>query len=246
MSERTDKLKENLKIVADADAAERQKKGMADIPVGTPENPSTQILTPANIITFCRLALTIAFLVLFTNNHERLGALICYSVAAVTDFLDGQVARRTQTVSWLGKMMDPVMDRVLLFTGVLGLLIVGDLPLWVPVFVIGRDVILAIGGMFLQKYRKRPIDVVFIGKVATALLMIGFCDLLCGWPMVDGLGVVAESWLPGLNSEPAAIGIYFVYAGCICSFITAVVYFWEGICIRKEVLSEREEEAKAR
>ena len=112
------------------------------VPVGTSDNPSSQVLTVANLITLCRLGLTIAFLALFAGGHHRTAALVCYVVAATTDFLDGQVARRTQTVSWLGKIMDPIMDRVLLFTGVLGLLIVGELPLWVPVFVIGRDVYL--------------------------------------------------------------------------------------------------------
>ena len=142
----------------------------------------------------------------------------------MTDFLDGQVARRTQTVSWLGKIMDPIMDRVLLFTGVLGLLVMGELPVWVPVFVIGRDVYLAVGGLVLRHFRVRPIDVAYIGKVATALLMFGFCDLLLGMPVIDGLGIAGAPWLPGLNGQAAALGIFFVYAGVICSAATAVVY----------------------
>ena len=234
MSDRADRTKELLKSIADADAAERQARGRADAAVGTSENPSTQILTVANVITFCRLALTAAFLVLFAAGHERTVALVCYVVAATTDFLDGQVARRTQTVSWLGKIMDPIMDRVLLFTGVLGLLIVGELPLWVPVFVIGRDVYLAAGGLVLQRYRRRPVDVAYVGKAATALLMFGFCDLLLGLPVVEGLGLTAASWLPGLNAEPAALGIFFVYAGVICSFVTAIVYTAEGVRIVRE------------
>ena len=64
--------------------------------------------------------LTFAFLYLFITGSNRMLALVLYAVAASTDFLDGQVARRTQTVSWVGKIMDPIMDRVLLFTGVLG------------------------------------------------------------------------------------------------------------------------------
>ena len=225
MSERTDRITAEIKAVADSDAAERQRTGRTDVPVGTSGNPSTQILTLANVITFCRLALTIVFLVLFAGDgHDRPLALVCYVVAASTDFLDGQVARRTQTVSWLGKIMDPIMDRVLLFTGVLGLLVMGELPVWVPVFVIGRDVYLAVGGLVLRHFRVRPIDVAYIGKVATALLMFGFCDLLLGMPVIDGLGIAGAPWLPGLNGQAAALGIFFVYAGVICSAATAVVY----------------------
>lgn len=234
MSERTQRVKGRVKTIADADAAETQAMDAAESPIGTSENPSSQIFTLANLITFCRLGLTVAFLVLFAGGHHRTSALVCYVVAASTDFLDGQIARRTQTVSWLGKIMDPVMDRVLLFTGVLGLLIVGDLPMWVPAFVVGRDLYLGVGGLILQHFRRRPIDVVYVGKAATALLMVGFCDLLLGLPVVDGLGLVNVPWLPGLNSQPAALGIFFVYAGVICSLVTAVVYTGKGIQVIRE------------
>ena len=234
MSERTQRVKGRVKTIADADAAETQAMDAAESPIGTSENPSSQVFTLANLITFCRLGLTVAFLVLFAGGHHRTSALVCYVVAASTDFLDGQIARCTQTVSWLGKIMDPVMDRVLLFTGVLGLLIVGDLPMWVPAFVIGRDLYLGVGGLILQHFRRRPIDVVYVGKAATALLMVGFCDLLLGLPVVDGLGLVNVPWLPGLNSQPAALGIFFVYAGVICSLVTAVVYTGKGIQVIRE------------
>ncbi len=73
---------------------------------------------------------------------------------------------------------------------------------------------------------------VYIGKIATALLMFGFCDLLLGAPVVSGLGLVGASWLPGLNAEPAAVGIFFVYAGCAFSFVTACVYTKKGLEVR--------------
>ena len=234
MPTRTERLREAIRNIADSDAAERQRQGLQDVPVGSSQNPSTKILTVANVITFCRLALTLVFLVLFIRHEHRVAALACYAVAAVTDFLDGQIARRTQTVSWLGKIMDPVMDRVLLFTGVLGLLFNGELPLWVPVFVIGRDVYLAIGGAVLQRYRKRPVDVVYIGKITTALLMFGFCDLLLGLPTIEGLGIIRAAWLPGLNSVGGPVGLLFVYAGCVMSVITAIVYTAEGAAIVRE------------
>ena len=238
VSERTERAKERakerVKTLADTDAAVAQAQGTTEAPVGTSDNPSTQVLTVANLITFCRLGLTVAFLVLYAGNVHRTAALVCYVVAAVTDFLDGQVARRTQTVSWLGKVMDPIMDRILLFTGVLGLPIVGDLPLWVPIFVIGRDVYLALGGLILQHFRRRPIDVVYVGKAATALLMFGFCDLLLGLPVIDGLGLVDVAWLPGLNGQAAAVGILFVYAGVVCSLITAVVYTGKGVQVIRQ------------
>ena len=238
MSERTERIKAEIKEIADADAAERQRSGRSDVPVGTSGNPSTDILTLANVITFCRLGLTCAFLVLFAGGTHRTLALVCYVVAATTDFLDGQIARRTQTVSWLGKIMDPIMDRVLLFTGVLGLLAVGELPVWVPVFVIGRDVYLAIGGAVLQRYRIRPMDVTYVGKAATALLMAGFCDLLLGLPVIGPLGIVDVPWLPLLNGQSAPVGMLLVYAGVICSVVAAVIYTVQGALVLRSAARE--------
>lgn len=236
MGTKRENFKYSIKNQVDRDAVIDQAEGTTE-PVGTPNNPSQQIVTVANVITLCRLILTIVFLWMFVSDIDRTLALIFYATAALTDFLDGQVARRTQTVSWLGKIMDPIMDRVLLFTGVLGLMLTGELPVWVAVFVIGRDAYLAVGSAILQKYQRRPVDVIYVGKFATAFLMTGFCLLLLGAPVMPGLGIVEVTWLPGLGSEPAALGIFFVYAGIVCSAITALIYTKKGIEIRARAVA---------
>lgn len=237
------KIKERVKTTVKRnvapDVAEAQSEGLTDQPVGTPENPSDKVLTLANFITLCRFVLTIAFLVLFIRRTHRGLALTFYSIAAITDFLDGWVARATQTVSWVGKVSDPIMDRVLLFTGVLGLVITGDLPLWVAVFVIGRDIILLGGNIYLRKFWKRPVDVIYIGKVATALFMTGFCLLLLDAPQVPCLGLADISWLPGLGTGTVSIGIFLVYIAIVLSTITAVIYYRQGFAIKDEVLAAR-------
>lgn len=223
---------------------ESESKSSADEPaVGTSQNPSHRILTVANVITVSRLILTIVFLCLFVTGFNRYEALVIYALAACTDFLDGLIARSTQTVSWFGKILDPIVDRALLFTGVLGLMIRGELPVWVAVLVIGRDVYLAIGAAIVRKYRERPIDVVIIGKVTTALLMFGFCDLLLGMPVIDGFGLVKATWLPLLNSTSAPVGLIFVYAGCIASVITAAVYTKKGFAAKRAFLAQGEKGA---
>lgn len=203
-------------------------------PVGSSDNPSSKILTVANAFTVMRMLLTCVFLVLFVIDVYRPLAIATYAIAACTDWADGQIARRTQTVSWFGKLLDPVCDRFLLFTGVLGLVIVGELPIWVAILVIARDCYLAVGALIVRRYRERPVDVVYIGKITTALLMFGFCDLLLGLPVIDGLGICDASWLPGLNSMGGPVGLLFVYAGCVMSVITAIVYTTEGAAIVRE------------
>lgn len=237
-------IKNDLKTQVGYEALEAQQAGITTDPVGSPDNPSTQVFTVANAITFARLLLTLGFLYLFVTGGERVVALAMYATAAITDFLDGQVARRTQTVSWVGKIMDPIMDRVLLFTGVLGLVVTRELPVWMAILVIGRDAYLLVGTQILQRYRRRPVDVVYIGKVTTALLMSGFCDLLLGLPMIDGFGLVDVAWLPLLNHTAAPFGMLLVYAGLVCSVITAIIYTRTGFAIRRIALDSSKEQGE--
>ena len=242
------KVKERVKTTVKANVApdlhQAQLQGTTNAPVGTPDNPSDKVLTLANLITLCRFLLTVAFLVLFVKDTQRTLALIFYTIAAITDFLDGWVARATQTVSWVGKVSDPIMDRVLLFTGVLGLVVVGDLPLWVAIFVIGRDIVLLGGNIYLRKFWKRPVDVIFIGKLATALFMTGFCFLLIGIGEVVSPALCSFSWMPGFNGQPTSVGIYLVYVAIVLSTITAVIYYKQGFAIKDEVLAQRAQESE--
>lgn len=212
--------------------------------IGTSDYPSNKIFTISNFITFTRLVLTFVFLYLFVHDANRYVALAIYAIAATTDWLDGQIARMTKTVSWLGKMMDPVVDRALLFTGVLGLVVRGELPVWVCVLIIGRDLYLGLGSLIVRKYHRRPIDVVYTGKAATALLMTGFSLMLLGQPVLDGLSILPASFsaFPGLNGSPAPVGIYFVYLGVLFSMLTGAIYTVKGIVAIKRASEHPEEE----
>ena len=212
--------------------------------VGTSEYPSNQILTISNFITLLRLILTFVFLYLFIIDVNRYICLVIYAVAASTDCLDGAIARKTHTVSWLGKMMDPVVDRALLFTGVVGLVIRGELPLWVSLVIILRDVYLAIGNSIVHRYHKRPIDVVYTGKAATAFLMTGFSFMLLGLPQVDGLGILGSTspLFPGLDARPVPLGMFLVYVGVVLSLLTAVIYTIKGYRAGRQAIDHPEDE----
>lgn len=208
-------------------------------PVGSSCNPSFKVLTIANVISFSRILLTLVFFFLFIQRTNRFLCVLIYAIAAITDFLDGQIARRTQTVSWVGKLLDPAVDRFLLFTGVVGLWWVGDLPLWIPLAIVGRDALVGLGMLVIRKYRPRPLDVLFIGKLATATLMVGFTWLLLGIPQLEGLGIINVSWLPLLNAEAACPAILLVYAGTVLSLATGIGYILEEIRVLQEALSNK-------
>lgn len=225
-------------------AAGKIRKKIKKELIGTSDYPSNKIFTISNFITFTRLILTGVFLYLFVTDFNRYVALVIYAVAASTDWLDGQIARMTKTVSWLGKLLDPIVDRALLFCGVVGLVAREELPLWICLAIVGRDIYLFLGNFVVKRYHKRPIDVVFIGKLATALLMSGFTLMLLGLPVLDGLCIVPDSltWLPGLNCTPVPLGIFFVYAGVCCSLLTGLVYTVKGLQAIRNAIAHPEDE----
>ena len=115
----------------------------------TPESEVTnRIFTAANVVSFIRLCMVPVYLVLLLDGHDILATFI-FALAASTDFIDGQLARRTHTVSRLGRLLDPAVDRALMVFGVVGLLLVGRLPVWIVVLVIARDLLLIVGGAYL-------------------------------------------------------------------------------------------------
>ena len=102
-----------------------------------------------------RLCLVPVYLWLLLSGFN-LAATLVFAAAAASDFIDGQLARRTHTVSKLGQILDPAVDRILMITGVLGVFLVGRIPLWVIVVVVLRDAYLLIGGAWLlSRYRIR-------------------------------------------------------------------------------------------
>ena len=121
-----------------------------------------RVLTVPNVITFVRLLMApIALGLLLTGND--IAAALLFGVSAATDFIDGQIARRTNQVSRVGQLLDPAVDRVLMICGVVGLLAVNRLPVWVVIVVLARDVFLLWGGSFLLRNFKVRVPVGFSG-----------------------------------------------------------------------------------
>lgn len=200
------------------------------------EEVTDKVFTIPNIISFIRLCMIPLFFVLVFQKQD-IAACVIFAIAAGTDFVDGQIARRTHCVSKLGQLLDPAVDRLLMISGVLAVFITGRVPLWVIVFVVARDLLLLGGGAFLiKKYRIR-IPVIYPGKVATTLLFIGFSALLLNIPVCDGLGIVSVSWLPGFNAQPYGWGIWFIYAGLLISFFVTIYYIVSAVRELKKALS---------
>ena len=137
------------------------------------EASTSAVLTVPNILSFARIA-TIPFLVWAVVHHgtERVG-LLAFAIVASTDWVDGYIARRTASVSDLGKLLDPVADRLLVVSLLVALVVRHAFPVWAALLIGVRDVALLVVGAVVLARRRVRIDVRPIGKAATAALMLG-------------------------------------------------------------------------
>lgn len=99
-----------------------------------------------NILTFLRILLTVPLAWLLRDGRYD-AALGIALVAGGTDALDGFLAKRFGWQSWLGGVLDPIADKLLLFVCFIGLAHVGALPVWLAWLVVGRDVVIVAGAV---------------------------------------------------------------------------------------------------
>lgn len=201
-----------------------------------------EIFTIPNLISFIRLCMIPIVLILILGQHN-IAAAILFALTAGTDWVDGQIARRTDSVSKLGQLLDPAVDRLLLIFTVVGLLIIGRLPLWIIVFVLARDLLMLCGGYVLLHRFGARVPVIFAGKLATTLLYVGFAVLILDAPLMAGLGWCDFSWLPLFNQSMYPAGFWFVYAGLILCIFTTIYYLVQGVMTWRDCSAK--ERAKA-
>ena len=150
-------------------------------------------MTTANKITIFRILLVPGFVVMVLYYVDtgtelfRVLALLAFALAAVSDAIDGYIARRYNQHSELGKILDPLADKLLLVSGIVLLSFHNEphldrLPLWLTGTIIGRDVLVLLGLIIIQftcgRITVRP---VMIGKVATVLQMTCVLWALLKW-----------------------------------------------------------------
>ncbi|MGP8208833.1 MAG: CDP-alcohol phosphatidyltransferase family protein [Acidimicrobiales bacterium] len=134
-----------------------------------------RVLTVPNALSALRLACLPAFVALLAQPHRegRLAAAFLLGGAALTDGLDGQVARRFHQVSTLGKMADPLVDRALVLCALVGATAIGALPIWLVVVIALREgVVLAGSGLLFFASRTARIDVSLAGKAGAFGMMV--------------------------------------------------------------------------
>ncbi len=188
-----------------------------------PEEPATptwetdRIGTLPNALSLLRLTGVPLFLWLVLAVRADGWAVLVLALGGVTDWLDGFLARRWHQTSRLGRLLDPIADRLYILAVLLGLAFRDIIPWWLAALVVGRDVMIA---LLLPPLRARgywALPVNLLGKAAT------FC-LLYAFPLVL-LGADSEGWL----RSASVLGWTLAIGGTVLYWYAGVVYLRQGI-----------------
>ena len=172
-------------------------------------------LNVPNVLTLLRILLIPVFIILFVNPtpDQSLAAAIIFAVAAVTDMLDGYIARRTGQVTKLGKLLDPIADKLLVLSALILLMNVERVSALVVLLIVGRE--LAVTGIrAIAAGEGMIIPAETTGKYKMALQVVAIILLI-----LEGTGLAA------LGNMHLA-GSFTLYLSLVFGYISGGQYVW--------------------
>lgn len=173
-----------------------------------------------NLLTFLRILMIPAVLVFLERGSPKdcFWAAIIYSLAAITDMLDGWLARRQGLVSVLGKFLDPLADKLIVAAVLVWLVSMGRIPAWIVVVLLSREItITALRGVASSE--GLIISAGPGGKLKTALQMVGLICLILGYPYHFTLGFHDFGLVDFVH-----VGRVMIYLSIVFSLTSAASY----------------------
>jgi len=168
-----------------------------------------QLLNLPNLLTSVRLACIPILVGLFyvpVVHHQKLAA-ITFLIASATDFIDGYIARRRSQITNLGKLLDPVADKLLVMAALLLLVEAGKLWAWVAILMIGREI--AVTGLrAMASTRGTVMQAEGMGKLKMIFQVIGITILFLADPTVHD-----DLWMTGVAALALAVLLALVSGG---------------------------------
>ncbi len=173
-----------------------------------------------NLLTMGRIAVIPGVLWLLDRGTPKdcIWAAIVYSAAAITDLLDGYLARRLNIVSVLGKFLDPLADKLLVMASLIWMVPMGRIPEWAVVLLLAREISIT-GLRSIASSEGVVIAAGQGGKSKTALQMIGILCLIIGYPYHLSLGFLDLGLV-----DLVYVGRALVYISLIFSLTSAFQY----------------------
>jgi cardiolipin synthase len=159
--------------------------------VGRDELPD-RVWTLPNALSVLRLLGVPLFLWLLLGPEADGWAVIVLIISGITDWADGKLARLLDQSSRLGALLDPAADRLYIVCTLVALGLRDIAPVWMVALLLGRELVLGMGLLVLRRYSYPPLQVHYLGKAATFLLLYAFPGLM----LADGTGWFATAIEP--------------------------------------------------
>ena len=171
-----------------------------------------RVLTVPNALSFLRLLLIPVFLWLVLVERADIAAVGVLAVSGITDWADGVIARRTGQMTRLGRLLDPLVDRLTIAATLIGLALRDLVPWWLVGLLVARELLLLALVPLLRRRGLVALPVHYLGKAATFALYFGFPFVLAG--------AGSATWEQVLG----AVGWAFVIWGTALYWYAAVLY----------------------
>jgi CDP-diacylglycerol--glycerol-3-phosphate 3-phosphatidyltransferase len=153
---------------------------------------SDRLWTVPNALSVLRLLGVPLFLWLLLGPHADGWAIVVLAVSGITDWADGKLARLLNQGSRLGALLDPAADRLYIVSALIALALREVVPLWVVIALLGRELVLGLMLLVLRAHGYPPLQVHYLGKAATFLLLYAFPTLLLAASAEGTVAAVAE------------------------------------------------------
>lgn len=184
--------------------------------------------SPPNLVTYARIALVVVFLILdiaagawgVDSLPMRWVAAVLFIVAASTDKIDGWLARRNNQVTELGKLMDPIADKLLMCSALIVASAYGELPWWATILFLVREVGITVMRFFVIDSGGGVIAAAWPGKLKTVFQSVGLSLLL----------IPLWSLVPGSDANPIWLDAYYwlsyalIYIALVLCLYSGAVY----------------------
>ncbi len=192
------------------------------------EDTKNSILNLPNMITFFRIALVpVLFLLLFFSpgRLQSFFAGLVFSVASISDCIDGYLARRMNLVTQFGKFLDPLADKLLVGVALIMMIPLGRVPLWIVAVILGREVLVTLLRVISLKRDNNIIEASMTGKYKTGFQIAAIIPLLFHYEYNLGLQFF------DFSVDFHLVGMAFLYAALVLTVWTGVDYFYKFVKI---------------
>lgn len=175
----------------------------------------------ANRITLSRLALTVVFVVTLSSpwRYAHTAALIIFLIAGITDFFDGEIARRYQIATDFGRLMDPMVDKIMIAAAFISLVPLRAIPAWAATIVVARDFLIT-GLRLMASAKGQVLSAERLGKHKTSwqIITVVFFLMLLAVGEWNRSTPASEWWQRAWHE-----------AGTLLVWLTVALTLWSGL-----------------